>query len=107
MGWDNVGSWIGFALFVLFAIATFAWHTYELYVRPYFVPKDRICLLVLEMRQRIPSDPAEAAFIEEDAAWRRSRTYEQGVWRRVRRQIIREDRKRTADEARHASSCGS
>jgi hypothetical protein len=107
MDWNNIGSWIGFALFGVIALATFIWHSVELYVRPYLVPKERIRMLVLEMNRRNPTDPAEAAFIEEDRAWRRSETYEQGVWRRVRRQVIKEDRRRMADGARHASSCDS
>jgi len=32
---------------------------------------------------------AEMAFIEEDRAWRYSRPFEQGKWRRVRKRIER------------------
>jgi hypothetical protein len=90
MDWNDVGSWIGFAVLGFVALATFAWHMNELFVRPYFVPTERIRSLASEMYRRNPEDPAEAAFIEEDAAWRRSETYEQGIWRRVRKHIIKE-----------------
>ncbi|MCZ8105049.1 MAG: hypothetical protein O9972_45045 [Burkholderiales bacterium] len=61
----------------------FLWHTYEFRVRPLNIPRDEMDLLVAAMLEQ--DDPEEAAFIEEQAAWYRSDTFEQGKWRRVRR----------------------
>ncbi len=67
-------------------LGAFLWHTYEFRVRPLFIPRHEIDWVVAEMLER--DNPEEAAFIEEQAAWYRSDTFEQGKWRRVR-QILR------------------
>lgn len=64
---------------------TFLWHAYEFRVRPLFVPGEEIDQLVATMLER--DDPEEAAFIEEQAAWYRNDTFEQGKWRRVRQSL--------------------
>lgn len=61
------------------------WHIYEFDVRPRLIPPEEIERLVADMLTK--PDPEEAAFIEEQAAWYRSDTFEQGKWRRVRRML--------------------
>lgn len=63
---------------------TLIWFLNELYIRPLLIPKAEIERLANELVRSHPADPAEAAFMEEQNAWYRSDTYEQGKWRRVR-----------------------
>lgn len=64
----------------------FLWHTYQFSIRPCLVPQEEIDRLVAEMLDR--DDPDEAAFVEEQAAWYRGDTFEQGKWRLVRKALI-------------------
>lgn len=66
-----------------------AWGVVENMILPRFIPGAEIERLADSIMQRYPLDPAEAAFIEEHAAWFRSEGYDQGKWRRVRRLIRR------------------
>ncbi len=65
----------------------FLWHAYEFRVRPLFIRHEEIEGLVAGMLER--DNPEEAAFTEEQAAWYRSDTFEQGKWRRVRKALRR------------------
>lgn len=56
---------------------------------PALVPKIDIERLADDVTRRFPLNPEEGALIEEHAAWHRSLVFEQGVWRRVRREIKR------------------
>ena len=67
------------------------WFIYESYVRPARIPKREIDALADEVRRRSPDDPADAAFVEEQAAWYRSEMFEQGKWRRVRKCLDSKD----------------
>lgn len=64
---------------------TLIWFLNELYIRPLLIPKAEIERLANELRRSHPADAEEAAFDEEQNAWYRSETFEQGKWRRVRR----------------------
>lgn len=64
---------------------TFLWHQYTFRVRPHFAPREIIQELVAFAARQ--DDPEEAAFRQEHAAWSRGSTWEQGVWRRVRREL--------------------
>lgn len=66
-------------------LGAFLWHYYAFRVRPLLVPRDTIRELVASVARQ--DDPEEAAFCEEQAAWYRGATFEQGVWRRVRREL--------------------
>lgn len=61
------------------------WETHQLFIRPMFIPREEIDLLVEQMMRR--EAPEQAALIEEHAAWYRSDSFEQGKWRRVRRRL--------------------
>jgi hypothetical protein len=40
-----------------------------------------------ELEARYVDDAEEAAFTEEDSAWRRSETFQQGLWHQVRLEL--------------------
>jgi hypothetical protein len=83
-------DWIWWILVVVCTApiwGTLIWFLNELYIRPLLIPKAEIERLANELVRSHPADPAEAAFDEEQNAWYRSETFEQGKWRRVRRWI--------------------
>ena len=57
-------------------------------IRPRLIPRSEIDSLAAEMLARYGPRADEAAFAEEDRAWRESQTFERGKWRRVRKRII-------------------
>lgn len=58
-------------------------------ILPRLIASEEIERLAEEFMRQHPGNPEKAVFIEEHAAWHRSRTYEQGKWRRVRKAIRR------------------
>jgi hypothetical protein len=58
-------------------------------IRPRLIPGTEIDSLALAMVGRHGGSAAAMAFIEEDRAWRYSRPFERGKWRRVRKRIER------------------
>ena len=58
-------------------------------IRPRLIPDSEFDSLAAAMVGRHGERAAEMAFIEEDRAWRYSRPFEQGKWRRVRKRIER------------------
>ena len=56
-------------------------------ILPRLIPHKEIERLADDLIRQCPSDPQEAAFVEEHAAWFRSKSYEQGKWHRVRKLI--------------------
>ncbi len=89
MGWRDWLWWGLVAVCTAPIWGTLIWFLNELYIRPLRIPKSEIERLADEQRRSHPTDPVEAAFVEEQNAWHRSETYEQGKWRRVRRQLRR------------------
>jgi len=78
--------WWVFVIICLSPIwGAFLWHTYAFSIRPRLIPQAEIDRLVADMLTK--PDPEQAAFAEEHAAWCRSDTFEQGKWRRVRREL--------------------
>ena len=69
------------------AWGTFAWHMWELSIRPRLIPNEKIKRMADELIAKHGGEAAEVASINEDRAWRRSETFEQGMWRRVRKEI--------------------
>ncbi len=67
------------------------WVLWQGLVRPRLIPRTEIDALAAEMLARHGPRAEEMAFIEEDRAWRYSRPFEQGKWRRVRKRIERLD----------------
>ena len=91
MGWHDTFWWALAAVSTSPIWVSFLWFIYESYVRPARIPKQEIEALANEMRRRNPDDPADAAFVEEQAAWYRSEMFEQGKWRRVRKCLDSKD----------------
>lgn len=65
------------------------WHAWDFRLRPLLIPKSKINAVVDELIAKHGPRAEEMAYVEEDRAWRYSDTYEQGKWRRVRRELWR------------------
>jgi hypothetical protein len=89
MDWRDGLWWTLLVLGTAPAWGTLVWFLNELYIRPLLIPKADIERLADELRRNHPTDPAEAAFTQEQNAWHRSETFEQGKWRRVKRFLDR------------------
>lgn len=64
---------------------TALWELYQFRIRPHLIPHEEINQIVAEMMRR--PDPQHAALLEEEAAWHRGDSFEQGKWRRVRKAL--------------------
>ena len=58
-------------------------------IRPRLIPRAEIDALAAELLARHGPGAEEVASAEEEQAWRNSRPFEQGKWRRVRKRIER------------------
>lgn len=67
----------------------FLWEIWEGGIRPRLIPSIEIDALSAALIAQHGSRAEEMAFIEEDRAWRYAESFEQGKWRRVRKQIER------------------
>ena len=83
MDWRDIFGWILVIVCTAPIWGTLVWFLNELYVRPLLIPIAEIERLADELRRSHPDDPAAAALNEEQNAWYRSETYEQGKWLRV------------------------
>ena len=81
--------WIGIAAVTSPIWGALLWVLWEGRIRPRLIPGSEIDSLARAMVGRHGERAAETAFIEEDRAWRYSRPFEQGKWRRVRKRIER------------------
>jgi hypothetical protein len=66
---------------------TLLWELWDGVVRPRRIARERIDELAAAMLSQHGDRAEEMALIEEDRAWRYSNSFEQGVWRRVRKRI--------------------
>ena len=66
---------------------TVLWVLWQGLIRPRLIPRAEIDALAAAMLARHGLKAEEAAFAEEELAWRHSRPFEQGKWRRVRKRI--------------------
>jgi hypothetical protein len=83
MDWRGI-IWWGLVIVCTAPIwGTLIWFLNELYIRPMLIPKLEIERLAEEIMDRNLGDPVEMAFSEEQNAWYRGETFEQGKWRRV------------------------
>ena len=71
----------------LFIAGVIAWEEWQRVLRPRMVPKAKIDAMADALIARYGAKAEEYAYIEEDRAWRRSETFRQGLWRRVRREL--------------------
>lgn len=78
---------IAFALAPI--VTAIVWSIVESAILPRLIPKAEIDALADDVMRRFPDDPEQAAFIEEHAAWFRSKIDEQGRWHRVRKEVRR------------------
>ena len=74
---------------VLVAAAIWGWDEGDFRARPMFISRAEIGRMADELDERYGTRAEEVAFIEEEKAWRRAESYQQGVWRRVRKQLRR------------------
>jgi hypothetical protein len=65
------------------------WVLWEGAVRPRLIPRAEIDSLAAKMLARHGGRAEEVAFNEQHLAWRNSKPFEQGKWRRVRKRIER------------------
>lgn len=101
MDWVQVAIWV-VCLSPIWG--AFVWGLWEGSIRPGLIPRNEI-MAEADRLWAIDDDRAfDKACIEEHAAWYRSNTFEQGRWRRIRREIMRRERARgtTFRKVRHA-----
>ena len=89
--WDLTPLWNGivYAAVLSPAGAALLWFLWEAVIRPRLLPSSEITALAEKLLAAHGTHAEEFAFIEEDHAWRRSEPFEQGKWRRVRRELRR------------------
>lgn len=74
---------------VLLIIGVGLWHAWDFRIRPLFIPKSEIHAIVDDLIAQHGPDAEDWARGHEEDAWNRSDTFEQGRWRRVRRELWR------------------
>lgn len=77
------------AILGLFASAAMASDAWQMFVRPMLTPKATINAMADELIARYGAEADDHAYIAEDRAWRYCETFQQGLWRRVRRELRR------------------
>ena len=82
-------DYLPLVVFIAMIAAVGLWHAWEFRLKPLAIPKAKINAIVDDLIALHGPDAEEMAYIEEDRAWRYSDTYEQGKWRRVRRELWR------------------
>ncbi len=75
--------------FGAFVLIVFLWVKWESFIRPMFIPRVEIKRIIDELVQEHGERAEEIASMEEDRAWRCSRNFEQGKWRRVHQELRR------------------
>ncbi|CAN7541383.1 hypothetical protein LJR235_003791 [Pararhizobium sp. LjRoot235] len=82
-------SYLPLFVIVGFALAVFLWVEWQGRIRPLFIPHSEIARVADELATAYGDRAEELAAIEEDRAWRYSENFEQGKWRRVRKELER------------------
>ncbi len=82
-------DYLPFLIFGAFVLSIFAYREWEFRIQPLRISKEEINSIADELVEKHGSGAREEAFIEEDAAWRRSNMIEQGKWHRVRKELWR------------------
>lgn len=82
-------DYLPLVVFIAMIVAVGLWHAWDFRIRPLLIPKAKINAVVDGLIAQHGPRAEEVAYIEEDRAWRYSDTYEQGKWRRVRRELWR------------------
>ncbi|MCQ2002866.1 hypothetical protein [Rhizobium sp. NRK18] len=84
-----MSDYLPLIIFGAFVLSVFGWWEWEFHIKSLRVSRKEIAALADEMIEKHGPDAEERAYAEEDAAWRRSNTVEQGKWRRVRKELWR------------------
>lgn len=82
-------KWLLIAAALSPVVIGIGWSVVEGSILPRLVPRAEIEAMADAVMRNHPDDPEERAFMEEHAAWHRSLSFEQGKWRRVRKEIRR------------------
>lgn len=82
-------KWLVIAVALSPMVVGIGWVIYEGSIRSRLIPRVEIEAMADEVMRKHPEDPEEWAFMEEESAWYRSHTFEQGKWHRVRKVIRR------------------
>lgn len=82
-------GWICIILGAAPIVLGIGWVVWEFTIAPMMIPRAEINRIADQIMRDHPKDPQEWAFMEEESAWFRSHTVEQGKWRRVRRELRR------------------
>ncbi|WEX08936.1 hypothetical protein [Chelativorans sp. AA-79] len=90
---DFVRSYPAVPAFTVLIGGVAIWHVWDFRLRPLLIPKAEISALADELVAKYGPRAEEMAYAEEDRAWRYSDVYEQGKWRRVRRELWRRYRR--------------
>ena len=83
--------WVGIGAAASPIWGAILWLLWDGIVRPRLVPRTEIDALAAEMLARHGPGAEDVASAEEETAWRNSRPFEQGKWRRVLKRIERLD----------------
>ncbi len=75
------------AALALMVVATGLREVWDFRIRPLFVSQAEIRRMADELGSKHGADAEEIAAIEEDRAWCYANSYQQGVWRRVAREL--------------------
>jgi hypothetical protein len=89
---ENLISVVFWGLVLSVPVGTFAWHTWQISIKPRLFPREKIKRMADELEARHGDGAEDAAFTEEDSAWRRSETLQQGLWHQVRLELYRRRR---------------
>lgn len=68
-------------------LGALGWHVWDVHIRPRFISDEYYRLLAQAMIRQFGDEAGYMAYVMEDRAWRRSESYEQACWRRIRRII--------------------
>lgn len=82
-------DYLPLVVFIAMIVAVGLWHALEFRLKPLAIPKAQINAIVDDLIAKHGSDAEDWARGYEEEAWNRSETFEQGKWRRVRRELWR------------------
>jgi hypothetical protein len=89
-------DWI-FGILVLSPVwSTLLWHVWEAVIRPRLINRNEILAKADELWERDNEHAFDIACAEEHRAWHYCDSFEQGRWRRIRKEIMRREHARGA-----------
>jgi hypothetical protein len=86
---DFIRAYPAVLAFALLIGGVVGWHTWAFRICPLFIPKAEINAIVDELIEKHGPDAEDWARGYEEEAWYRSEIFEQGKWRRIRRELWR------------------